>query len=78
MIQPVVVHQHFDEVLEEVRLAGTEEASWDLVYCLFQLREFVVVWQGIIASNTRHLQNTVTVATVLLTFNIYVIVSLVC
>lgn len=57
VLQPVVVHQHVDKVFEEVRLAGAEEASWDLVHGLLQLRDFVVVRQGIVAGNQRHLQN---------------------
>lgn len=47
-----MVHQHVDQVLEEVRLAGAEEAPRHLVHRLLQLRETVVVGQSIIAEDT--------------------------
>lgn len=52
-LKPVVVHQHVDKVFEEVRLAGTEQASIYLVHGLFQLRDTVVVRHSIIATGKR-------------------------
>lgn len=54
VLQPVVVHQHVDEVFEEFRLAGAEEASRYLVHGLLQLRNTVVVRYSIIAKDKRH------------------------
>lgn len=49
-----MVHQHVDEVFEEVRLAGAEEAFGYLVYGLLQLRNTVVVRHSVIAKDKRH------------------------
>jgi len=46
-----VVHQHVDDVLEEVGLVGAEEASGDLVHGLLQLRDAVVVGLGVVAED---------------------------
>lgn len=49
-----MVHQHVDEVFEEVGLAGAEEASRYLVHRLLQLRDTVVVGHSVIAEDKRH------------------------
>lgn len=49
VLQPVVVHQHVDEVFEEVGLAVAEESSRYLIHSLLQLRDTVVVWRSVIA-----------------------------
>lgn len=53
-LSPVVVHQHVDEVFEEVGLAGAEEAFGYLVHGLLQLRDTVVVRRSVIAEDKRH------------------------
>lgn len=53
-LQPVMVHQHIDEVFEEVGLGGAEVASRNLVHCLLQFWDLVVVRHGIIAGDKRH------------------------
>lgn len=45
---PVVVEEHVDHVVEEVGLFWGEEATFNLVNCLFQLGEPVVVELGVV------------------------------
>lgn len=54
VLSPIVLHQHADEVFEEVRLAGAEEASRYLIHCLLQLWDTVVVRHGVIAEDKIH------------------------
>lgn len=51
VLQPIVVHQHVDQVFEEVGLAGAEVASGYLVHGLLQLGDAVVVRHTVIAGN---------------------------
>lgn len=46
-----MVHQHVDEVFEEVRLAGAKEASRYLVHSLLQLRDTMIVRRSVIAED---------------------------
>ena len=57
MLQPVVVHQHVDEIFEEVGLAGAEESSRYLIHGLLQLRDTVVVRHSVIAEDKRQSKN---------------------
>lgn len=41
-ILPVMVHEHVDQILEELRLTGAEVASSDLINGLLQLWNAVV------------------------------------
>lgn len=49
---PVMVHQHVDHILEQLRLLGTEVASLDLVNHLPQLRQTVIILSSIVPVNT--------------------------
>lgn len=40
---PVMMHQHVDDLLKQIRLLWAEEASRNLVNGLFQLRQSVVI-----------------------------------
>lgn len=48
------MHQHINQVFEEVGLIGAEQASRDLVHGLLQLRDTVVVGHSVI-SGTKHI-----------------------
>lgn len=47
-----MVHKHVDDVLEEIRLLGGEEAAVQLVNDLLQLRDAVVVILGTVTGET--------------------------
>lgn len=46
---PVMIHEHVDDVFEEFRLFGAEESSADLIHNLFELRQTLVVFPGIVS-----------------------------
>lgn len=48
-----MIHEHVDNVLEEVRLLGREEAAAQLVHDLLQFRDTVVVILGTVAVGRR-------------------------
>lgn len=45
---PVMVEEHVDHVFEEVGLLWGEEATFNLVNGLLQLRELIVVFLGVV------------------------------
>lgn len=44
-----MIHEHVDDVFEEFRLFGAEESSADLIHNLFELRQTLVVFPGIVS-----------------------------
>lgn len=50
---PVMMHQHVDNFLKQVRLLWAKEASSNLVDSLFQLRQAVVVLFSVVSKQGR-------------------------
>lgn len=48
LLQPVVVHQHVDYILKELRLFGAEKSTADLINYMPQLWDSIIVLLGII------------------------------
>lgn len=46
---PVMMHQHVDDLLKQIRLLWAEEASRNLVNGLFQLRQSVVIFLSMVS-----------------------------
>lgn len=50
---PVMMHQHVDDLLKQVRLFWAKVSSRNLVNCLFELRQAVVVLLSIISKQQK-------------------------
>lgn len=46
---PVMMHQHVDDLFKQIRLLWAKEASRNLVNGLFQLRQSVVIFPGVVS-----------------------------
>lgn len=46
---PVVIEEHIDDILEELRLAWGKEATLDLIQDLLKLWQLLVILHGVIA-----------------------------
>lgn len=46
---PVVMHQHVDDLFEQIRLLWAKEASRNLVNGLFQLGQSVVIFPSVVS-----------------------------
>lgn len=48
-----MIHEHVDDIFEELRLFGTEESSADLIHNQFQFRQTLIIFPGIISVTNR-------------------------